>query len=265
MGQSNMKGRGKVPEDQTESPLILNMNMGNDGWYPARHPLHKAGDPDLIDGSDNAGVGPGLAFARELIRHDDKVMVALVPLAQGGSWINLWKKGSPNYEKTIRRAKKALADFPQGKSRIAGVLWLQGESDSLEARYEAYSDELVALVRDLRADLGQPDLPFIPCTIGSFIKPRGKYLHVPEINGDLLSLPKRLPNTACVDARDLKGHIGDFMHYNSESQEIIGKRYATEYLRLTGASGESESNRGRLLSGQESRVVPVPRQDYERE
>jgi hypothetical protein len=29
-------------------------------------------------------------------------------------------------------------------------------------------------------------------------------------------------------------HIGDFLHYNTEAQEIIGKRYAAEFLRLIG-------------------------------
>ena len=81
MGQSNMKGRGKLPKRQTEHPRILNMNMANDLWYPAKHPLHKAGVPDLIDGSDKAGVGPGLDFARALVEKDDKVLVALVPCA----------------------------------------------------------------------------------------------------------------------------------------------------------------------------------------
>ena len=44
---------------------------------------------------------------------------------------------------------------------------------------------------------------------------------------DLLALPGKLPFTACVDARDLKdGHIGDFMHYNTAAQEVIGGRFA---------------------------------------
>ena len=93
--------------------------------------------------------------------------------------------------------------------------------------------QLVSLVQRLRSDLKEPALPFVACTIGSFIKPKGKYLHVAEINAALLALPKRVPHTACVDARDLKdGHIGDFMHYNTESQQIIGQRYAVEFLKL---------------------------------
>ena len=110
------------------------------------------------------------------------------------------------------------------------MLWLQGESDSLENRYAVYDAKLTDLVQRLRVDLNDPELPFVACTIGTFIKPKGKYLYVAEINTDLLALPGKLPFTACVDARDLKdGHIGDFMHYNTASQEVIGARFAKAF------------------------------------
>ena len=233
LGQSNMMGRGEIPETQVENPLIVNMNMADNQWYVAEHPLHKAGVPDLIDGSNKAGVGPGLDFAQAMVARNGKVMIALIPVAQGGSWIDLWRAGSENYGKTIRKAKKALTDFPDGKARFAGALWLQGESDTLEGRYAAYPEKLTALILRLRSDLNEPKLPFIACTIGTFIKPKGKYLHVTEINNTLLSLPERVPNTACVDARDITGHIGDNMHYNTDSQSIIGTRYADQVAALT--------------------------------
>jgi len=235
MGQSNMKGRGKVPKKQKIHPRIVHMNMVDEQWYGAKHPLHKAGVPDLIDGKDNAGVGPGLDFARELVANDDKVLVALVPCARGGSWIDLWGANGREYNKALPRAQKALSDFPEGTARIAGVLWLQGESDAVENRYGAYADKLTDLVQRLRIDLNEPQLPLVACTIGTFIKPKGKYLYVREINNDLLNLPKQVPNTACVDARDLDGHIGDFMHYNTRSQQSIGRRFAKAYLDLIGA------------------------------
>lgn len=232
MGQSNMKGRGRMPMSQTGNPRVLSMNLADDRWCVAAHPLHRAGALGEIDESDNAGVGPGRAFARELVNRDDATLIALVPLARGGSRIDLWGAERHLYKQTIRKAKKALADYPPGTARIAGALWLQGESDSLEARYAAYADKLAALVGKLRSDLNEPRLPFVACTIGAFIKPKGKYLRVKEINEALLALPGRVPRTACADARDLPGHIGDFMHYDTASQETIGKRFAAQYLLL---------------------------------
>ncbi len=234
LGQSNMKGRGAVPLVQTDNPLIVNMNMADNLWYEARHPLHKAGVPDLIDGSDNAGVGPGLDFARGVLSQTNGVRIALVPCAAGGSWIDLWAPGGGFYTNTIYRAQKALTDGPVGKTRIKGILWLQGESDATDARYAAYKSKLTNVVQHLRTDLNEPDLPFIACTIGSFIN-SSSYPRVVEINDALLSLPESELNTACVDARDLTGHIGDNMHYNTESQVIIGGRYV-DALRLMNTS-----------------------------
>jgi len=236
LGQSNMKGRGVIPSGQSANPLIVNMNMSDHQWYVAQHPLHKAGVPDLIDGSDNAGVGPGLDFAAALLEQEEGVRIALIPCAVGGSWINLWQPGQNFYTNAVARAQKALADAPPGKGRIRGVLWLQGESDATEARYAAYESKLSTLIRSLRTDLNEPELPFIACTIGTFID-RSKYPRVDEINEVLLTLPAREPFTACVDARDLTGHIGDSMHYNTGSQTIIGARYADAFFALTADPG----------------------------
>lgn len=231
-GQSNMKGRGAIPVTQPETDRVLFMSMADDKWYPAHHPLHKAGVPDLIDGKDNAGVGPGIDFASALLGKRDDVLIALVPCAKGGAWIDLWMPRQRFYGPTIQRIKKALDDFPEGTARIAGILWLQGESDAVENRYEVYQEKLDRMVAAFREDLGVADLPFVACTIGSFIKPRGKYFYVNEINEALLGLPGRVRNSACVDARDLSGHIGDFMHYNTGSQQEIGSRMAEAYLSL---------------------------------
>jgi sialate O-acetylesterase len=240
LGQSNMKGRGAIPATQVEDPLIVNMNMADNQWYVAEHPLHKAGVPDLIDGSDNAGVGPGLDFARGVLSRTNGVRIALIPCAVGGSWINLWQPGQDFYTNAIYRAQKALADAPSGKARIKGVLWLQGESDATEARYAAYEGKLSTLVQSLRTDLSEPELPFIACTIGTFID-SNSYPRVTEINSTLLSLPQRELHTACVDARDITGHIGDNMHYNTDSQIIIGTRYAAQVAAVTAAPEERAS------------------------
>jgi sialate O-acetylesterase len=242
LGQSNMKGRGVIPAESTPDDRILNMNMADDQWYVAAHPLHAAGVPDLIDASDNAGVGPGLDFARALRAAEPGVMIGLVPCALGGSAINLWQPGRDLYQEAIRRATLALANVPPGTARLAGVLWLQGESDAVEARYALYSDRLSAVVRGLRSDLNEPDLPFVACTIGTFINPLN-YPRVVEINDVLLSLPNREPRTVCVDARDIVTHIGDAMHFDTAAQVEIGQRYAVAMAALQdggSAGGEGE-------------------------
>jgi len=246
MGQSNMQGTGKLPAEQTLNPRILMMHIKNNHWYVARHPLHFNGDPVTMLGGQERGVGPGLAFAEAIVAGEPDVMVGLIPCALGGSTISMWQKGNGKslYDLAIERARLALEHGPAGVTRLRGALWLQGESNSTETGCRKYEENLLKVVDNLRADLRQPELPFIACTIGSFIaerslkrhitKPENQWNHWSEINDVFLKLPSNRSYTSSVDARDLKdGHIGDYVHYNSEAQAVIGRRFAERYLQLT--------------------------------
>lgn len=58
---------------------------------------------------------------------------------------------------------------------------------------------LLQLVDDLRADLAQPDLPFIACTIGEMAD-GSKLANRVAMNRLLLALPAKRAYTACVMA-----------------------------------------------------------------
>jgi hypothetical protein len=249
MGQSNMQGTGKLPTEQTLNPRIVMMHIQNHQWYVAQHPLHFNGDPVTMQGGQERGVGPGLAFAEAIVAREPDVMVGLIPCALGGSKIAMWQKGNGKslYDLALQRARLALENGPEGVTRLRGALWLQGESNSTETGCRLYEESFLKVVDNLRADLHQPELPFIVCTIGSFIaersvkrhitKPEDQWNHWSDINDVFLKLPSLRPHSACVDARDLKdGHIGDYVHYNSEAQAVIGQRYAEKYLRFIPAT-----------------------------
>lgn len=238
VGQSNMKGRGFMPETPKNDPRLLLMHLRDDQWYRARHPLHLTGDARTFQGHDNAGVGPGLAFAEAIQAADPKAAIGLLPCAKGGSAIKLWGAKGPLYLEAVRRARLALSQGPAGNTRLRGVLWLQGEADAKPGALETYPAALHDLVDRLRADLGVPGLPFLACTIGE-MRPGPAGNPKAAMNAILLDLPKHRPGTACVDARDLKGHIGDGVHFDTASQEEIGRRYAAAALKLATAPSPS--------------------------
>ncbi|MEM6916803.1 MAG: sialate O-acetylesterase [Verrucomicrobiota bacterium] len=235
IGQSNMKGRGFMPEEPLNHPRIAMMHLKKDGWYLARHPLHLTGNPETFRGHDNAGVGPGLEFAVTLLEKEPKTRIGLIPAARGGSAIRLWSETGALYLEAIRKAKLALEEGPEGKTRLRAVLWLQGEADSKVESLPAYPDALHDLVDRLRKDLENPELPFLACTIGE-MKADDEEVQRKEMNRLLLDLPNHRPFTACVDARDLKGHIGDSVHYDTESMEEIGRRFEAELSKLEAAA-----------------------------
>jgi len=94
MGQSNMKGRGVMPAEPLRNPQIIMMHKGTDDWYLARHPLHLVGSPKDFSGADNAGVGPGLAFARDSCQSVSKESYRINPLCQGRIQYSPMAKGA---------------------------------------------------------------------------------------------------------------------------------------------------------------------------
>lgn len=231
LGQSNMKGRGKMPAEPLNDPQIVMMHKPSDGYYLARHPLHLTGDPKDFSGADNAGVGPGLAFAQAIAKARPESRILLVPCAVGGTQVAAWQQGRRLYEEAIRKAKLALKQAPHGRARIAGALWLQGESDSTtQEKLAAYQGRLDQMITALRKDLNIPELPFIACTIGEL-----KESNVNDrkaINAILLDLPNRIPHTACIDSRKFAQSIGDNVHFDTATQNEHGRLYAKEFLRL---------------------------------
>ncbi|XP_038977527.1 probable carbohydrate esterase At4g34215 isoform X2 [Phoenix dactylifera] len=158
-GQSNMAGRGGVtgdrwnrvvPPECRPSPAILRLNAGL-RWEEAREPLHA--DIDVLK---TCGVGPSMAFAHEILPSAAApAVVGLVPCAIGGTKITQWGRGTPLYGEMVRRARAAGG----GGGRMGGVLWYQGESDTVSrADAEAYMGRMEKLIRDLRSDLGLPGL-----------------------------------------------------------------------------------------------------------
>lgn len=229
IGQSNMKGRATIPMHPEENKNVLFFHSKQMNWYVARDPLHAQGVPDLIDGDDNSGTGPGMTFARCLSEKNPDMKIGLIPAAVGGAPIDPYGAGGHLYDRSLMLTQKAEESAGM-RTELKAILWLQGESDTMVERYESYEGKLLDLVDRYRADLNNPTLPFIACTIGSFVK-KGEFQYGKEINDVLLCLPQKRPYTACIDARDLGGHIGDAMHYDLGSQIEIGKRFAAEYLK----------------------------------
>jgi hypothetical protein len=233
-GQSNMAGRGGLdPSDKIADPRILAFEAPG-RWIPATEPLHK--DKPV------AGVGPGLAFARELLRHlPPDISIGLIPAAFGGTSIEKWGK---NYNGNFRwpdgrtlfqlATESALAASKDGT--LAGILWNQGEADAVSAQKDkgaSYRKRLDRLIADFRSTLGQPDLPFVAATLGPW-----KRAQTPALNQVYLELPARVPCTEVIDTlapefeNKLRNKPKDPPHYNAPSARLLGRAYAKAMLRI---------------------------------
>lgn len=213
IGQSNMAGRGPIgPEDKAPHSRVF-MLTKELTWVPAVDPLH-------FDKPEIAGVGPGLSFARALAERDSHVVIGLIPAAFGGTSLDEWKPGGKLYIDAVDRTREALKN-----GTLAGILWHQGEADRAPERAATYIDRFNAMITQLRADLGAPDVPVIVGETGRF------HTDAEEINSVLATLPSHVAHCAFVSSEGLTDR-GDGLHFDTASQHELGRRYAAAWLVL---------------------------------
>jgi sialate O-acetylesterase len=260
-GQSNMQGVGDLLEVTPPNNQV--MALGMDGkWAMAEEPLHWLVDsPDPVHSGDaktrgersakehksrTKGAGLGLPFAAAMVEQTH-VPIGLVICAHGGTSMEQWnpsKKGEGGnslYGSMIRQVQLA-------GGKVKGVLWYQGESDSGGGETsKVYPRVFADFIASVRADLGQPDLPFYYVQIGRFASgndPKG-WNAVQEAQR---RLPERVPGTAVVSVIDLE--LDDAIHVGTQGLKRTGQRLAKVAQReLFGMMGATTPTLDRVSRG----------------
>jgi len=205
---------------------ILTIDKDNK-WIVAREPLH-------FYETGGAGLDCGLSFARELLNHvPDSVTIAMIPCAVGGSSIFEWLGDS------LHRNVKLLSNFREKinisneKGSIKCILWHQGERNANDEDIPLYKAALTELISVFRDDVGNNDLPVIMGELGRFATPVEKQQNFLRINDIMLEVSGETDNCYRISSEGLD-HKGDHLHFNSEGQRELGKRYADKYIEITG-------------------------------
>jgi len=224
MGQSNMSGGGPTWEDM---PHVLFIPQKEKEWAPVK--LGKL-----------RGYPLGSQFAKAYMKKHPGVTVGLIPAARGGASISGLHKGSPTYATAMEAAAVASKT-----GVIKGVLWHQGESDTVMPHLaKGYAEKLQKLVKDIRTDLKDDSLPFVVGNLGEFYG-TGEY-HVKNlpsikiVRQALRDLPTKVPHTAFVESTGCP-HRGDFVHFDSKAYVTLGKNYAAAY-ELAAGGGKSKND-----------------------
>lgn len=215
IGQSNMAGRAEIePEDTLKLDAVLLFN-DQSNWEIAENPLNRYAT--IRKDISMQKLSPAWTFSKKISEALGDRKVGLVVNARGGSSIGEWKKGGAYYNETIERAKQA-----QKTGVIKGVIWHQGESDA--NAHETYLPKLVNLIKNLRTDLNNPELPFIAGQLSND-KP-----HRSGFNEMILELPEKLNHVSVVTSENTSTMDGT--HFDAASQRIIGERYAKKMIKL---------------------------------
>lgn len=196
--------------------------QGDGKWTPGIEPV----TPHDGDGD---GVGPGLAFAKALLRQEPSAAILLVPCAVGETDLRDWLPGTALYDASVKRTKAALRS---SEGKLCGVLWHQGEGDSRfrpASRY--YQPRLRNLVEALRADLNAPHLPFLAGELGTaFLSQFDGFRFARQVNAATRGVSTQLDDFAIVP--QARTHMHDGKHYDPNGQRVMGNRFADVWLRV---------------------------------
>ncbi|ALJ05407.1 hypothetical protein APS56_09875 [Pseudalgibacter alginicilyticus] len=217
IGQSNMAGRATIEEQDKDSLQNVFLFTGNAAkpWEKAANPLNKY---STVRKSINMQrLGPSYGFAKEMTNAMPNKKMGLIVNAKGGTSIEEWERGDTLYNEAISQAKKAME-----YGILKGVIWHQGEGNV--GRYDKYMPKIKELIEALRSDLNVPNLPFVAGQLSSDKPQRNNF------NIMILELPDAVENTGVVRSENTS--TIDDTHFDSESQRLLGKRYAVEMLKL---------------------------------
>ena len=149
-----------------------------------------------------------------------------------------WNPAGTNnlYDNMVARVNQALAALPaQGYTGyVAGFFWMQGESDAIEGHGGEYATNLTNLIASVRADFGNPNLPFVFGQIIDFDLPNNTTSSV--VRAKQQQVVDTVANTAFILTDDL-GHA-DFIHFNGQGIYTMGVRFGAGYLSIVDSDGD---------------------------
>ncbi len=241
-GQSNMQGHGDLIDVQPPSPQVHSFDMA-DRWVVAEEPLHTLvnatdpvhwplnaqNQPERLTGerlenyvvNRKKGAGLGLPFAEEMVQRTG-IPVGLIPCAHTGTSMEQWnpalkdREGESLYGSMYRRVQAV-------GGQVKGVLWFQGESDGNPTAAPLFLAKFEALVKAMRADFNQPNLPFYYVQIGRHID-KTNVAEWNKVQLDQLRAETDLPRIAMVAAVDLQ--LDDGIHLGTEDLKRLAVRLA---------------------------------------
>ncbi len=261
-GQSNMEGAGRFAQsdhdDEAHPDPAIRAYYLDDRWDAAKPMLHEpwfsvdacqrevwkksqleslwhSDLPEhLSHGTPKRGIGPGLFFAKKLYEITGGVPQAVIPAALGGSSLTQWdSEGEDNlYYAMIARVKRT-------GGKVRGLFWYQGCSETQPGSVEAFNDRMVHLMRCVRRDCGDENLPIVQVQIAKTNLPGYNTLEAAmlweQIREKQRLLHTRIANLDTVASID--GAPDDLIHLSSSAQKRIGQRGAMSMAKLCGFGG----------------------------
>lgn len=180
--------------------------------------------------------GPEVLFGRTLADRLPEQQLSLVKHAVGGTDLaECWNPGESRedpaqggcYQGFIQTVDAALAELDaQGVAyEVAGMAWMQGESDAYNLDFsDAYGENLAHLIARVREDVSTPEMPFVMGQIDCIGCPYRDTVRDAQAQAAAAS-----ESVFMVATDDLPQNL-DFLHFDASGQRTLGRRMAEALL-----------------------------------
>ncbi len=268
-GQSNAQGvppSAGLPSsltNQTDVPYWYRSGDSSSGnAFSTLQPLLGTFGPELSIGRTLAD-----ALPEEIVIV--KVTVGGVPLVERPSWPD-WSSNSSSegYDLLIDNVLAAQSNLlAAGKTpRIAGLFWMQGESDGKSsgnggyygpppqpASANAYETNLTDFIASVRTDLNAAEMPFfigeinigddpsITTPVSDYNTSFGEWDYTPTIQAAQAAVADADPLSYLIET-DSFGLLSDYLHFNQSGQVGLGEAFAASYLATVPADGDFDQD-----------------------
>lgn len=178
-------------------------------------------------GSGSGTFGPELIFGRDMAKNLPENKVLIVKCGWSGTNLSSdWRPPSAGgkeghlYTHLITTVKKAMAEFGTDDYEIAGMCWMQGESDACSI-YPAreYEATLTHFINDVRNELKAPSMRFVIAMIDdSPTWPEHAIVRQAQVD-----VADKVPYVGVFDTKDLET---DGVHYKTKGILEMGALFA---------------------------------------
>jgi hypothetical protein len=236
-GQSNAAGGGEISQLTAEQQAVPEGAM----IYCAGPRNYYSEDPSLLgrwspliagDGNNLTYCGPELGFAQSIPSPAHLIKYTVCGTSMDTFWRSPSAGGAfPGYVGLLEAVRDGLAcaDIPGGQ-HIAGLLWLQGESDAPDGEAAAnYADRMAAFISDFRAAVNEPTMPVVVAQIHTL----PVWTYGVTVQGSQASMATIMPNVGTFSTMDIPVPSATNPHFEGPEQIEVGQRFAATMLALT--------------------------------
>ncbi|MBN2292354.1 MAG: DUF4082 domain-containing protein [Pirellulales bacterium] len=227
-GQSNMAGymTGLPTTSPYDAPLpdVQFWNLSGTGWV----------DLDVGFGDTTNDIGPEVGFGHALnsLYPDDDIYLVKYGIDSTSLAVQWNPDGSGSAYNTFKsRVDAAMLNLAGQSPEIAGMIWMQGESDAANPTYgDAYASNLTNFIGNVRNDFSTPSMPFVVGRISDILllpEYAGTFPKAAEVRTAQETVPGVVGSAEWIDTDDIEQNLPTYPgHYTAAGQVVLGTRFA---------------------------------------